>query len=176
MPIVDVSLGRLRGTRRVEPQPSRREKSTARGRPQYVGRILSPDAISEEGQTGIDLSGSSFPCRRVALVAPSFEIRLGPVGQKDGPYGFELGARIVKGFSRTSPMFAGPSPRIEAARPFPRIFVMRTPDPPCDGAGLDVAIIDMPAIRAFGTKPAGRARQGRGRSRSRSDETTKWRA
>ena len=50
---------------------------------------------------------------------------------------------------------------------------MRTPDPPCDGAGLDVAIIDMPAIRAFGTKPAGRARQGRGRSRSRSDETTK---
>jgi hypothetical protein len=49
-----------------------------------------------------------FPCRRVALVAPCLKVRLGPVGQKDGPCGFELGTRIVKGFSRTGPMFAGP--------------------------------------------------------------------
>jgi hypothetical protein len=59
MPIVDVSLGPLRGTRRVRPQLSRREKWTAGGRPQYVGRIPSSDAISEEGQAGGDLSGSS---------------------------------------------------------------------------------------------------------------------
>jgi hypothetical protein len=44
---------------------------------------------------------------------------------------------------------------IEAAAPAPRIFVMGDADAEGDRAGVDVAIIDMPAFVAFGVSAAG---------------------
>ena len=51
---------------------------------------------------------------------------------------------------------------MEAANPFPSIGVMRVADAFGDGAGLDVAIVNVPAILAaiFGAS-AGKGRHGR---------------
>jgi hypothetical protein len=47
--------------------------------------------------------------------------------------------------------------RIEAARPFPRVSVMRVAGAHGDGAGVNIAEIDVPAIGAVGRSAAGKA-------------------
>jgi len=51
-------------------------------------------------------------------------------------------------------MLARPAAGIEAANPLPRVRVARVADAPRDGAYLDVAVIDMPAVGAFGIAAA----------------------
>ena len=51
--------------------------------------------------------------------------------------------------------FTGPRPRIEAAGPFPRVGAVRVAGPHGDGAGLNVAVVDVPAIGAVGRAAAG---------------------
>jgi hypothetical protein len=52
--------------------------------------------------------------------------------------------------------FARPRSRTEATRPFPLVGVMRVADAHGNGAGVNVAVIDVPAILAVGRAAAGK--------------------
>src|SRR5260370_35227198 len=49
---------------------------------------------------------------------------------------------------------------IEAARPTPRVFIVRNAGADGDRAGVDVAIIDVPAVLAFWVAAAGEGGHG----------------
>ena len=51
--------------------------------------------------------------------------------------------------------YVHPDDCLEAAAPLPLVRVMRTARTPRDGAGLDVAEIDVPAVGALGVAAAG---------------------
>jgi hypothetical protein len=52
--------------------------------------------------------------------------------------------------------FAAPWSRIEAAGPFPKVGIMRVAAAHGDGAGMNVAVVDVPAILAVGRAAAGK--------------------
>jgi hypothetical protein len=62
---------------------------------------------------------------------------------------------LVEGLRGTGLMFTRARSRIKTARPLPRIFVTRTADAARDRAGEDIAIINAPAVLAFGIASAG---------------------
>ena len=87
-----------------------------------------------------------FPRREGLRLAPFLEVSLGPIRQKDAPRFLEAGARLVERRGRPLGMLSRMAARVEAARPAPRIFADGNADPLGDRAGLDVAIIDVPAF------------------------------
>jgi hypothetical protein len=52
-------------------------------------------------------------------------------------------------------MFAWLRSRIESATPFPRIGVKRVADAPCNRSGVNIAVMDVPAIGPFGIPASG---------------------
>jgi hypothetical protein len=57
-------------------------------------------------------------------------------------------------------MLAGLAAGIEAARPLPRVCVGRIAGANCQSADLDLAVIDVPAVGAFGVSAAGEGGRG----------------
>jgi hypothetical protein len=74
------------------------------------------------------------------------------------PCGFEIDAGLVEGFSGAVALLVGLGSRIEAAGPAPLVDgdarLCR------DGADMDIAVIDAPAVLAFGITAAGEGRHG----------------
>ena len=70
------------------------------------------------------------------------------------PVGLEADAGLVKSRRRTAGAFAGLAARIEAASPAPRIFIVPDAGAVRDRADMDVAVIDVPAVLAFGIAAA----------------------
>ncbi len=66
-----------------------------------------------------------FPRDPVLCITPSLKIGLGSFRQKHLPRGLEIGAGLLEGRGGVALMFARMRSGIEAAMPFPWIFVMR---------------------------------------------------
>ena len=64
-------------------------------------------------------------------------------GQKDSPSRIEVGAATVEAFRGAGLNLSRPASWMEATRPFPGIFVMRTADVDRDRADMDVTTIDV---------------------------------
>jgi hypothetical protein len=98
-----------------------------------------------------------FPCSPSPLLAPFLKIALGALRQEHLPSLFEFCAGVVECRRRSVVLFAG----IEAAGPFPRVGVARGVGARGDGAGLDIAIIDVPANQGAWDFDGGLARAWR---------------
>jgi hypothetical protein len=94
------------------------------------------------------------------LQIPLLKVGLGSVGQEHLPRFLEIGARLVECRGRPVPVLARVTARIKAACPFPRIGIVRIAGATRDGADVNcikgaVAIVDVPAVGAFGVAAAG---------------------
>jgi hypothetical protein len=88
-------------------------------------------------------------------MAPSLKISLSSAGQKHAPCRLEISTRRREDLSRAGLNLSWPAAGIEAATPFPRIFIMRAADANRDRSYVDIAVIDVPAVQAFGISAAG---------------------
>ena len=88
----------------------------------------------------------------IPRITPHLEIGLRALRQEHLPSLFELCAGVVECRRRSVLMFAGMRAGIEAAAPFPKVGVVRVADARGDGAGSDIAIIDLPALVAGGLR------------------------
>jgi hypothetical protein len=84
----------------------------------------------------------------ISLIAPFLKIRFGSLRQKHLPCGLEIGAGFVEGRGRAVLMFARMRARIEATAPLPLIGVVWIAGADRDRAGVDIAVIDVPAFLA----------------------------
>ena len=66
----------------------------------------------------------------------------------------EIGARLVERRRRAVLAFATLGSRIEAATPFPWLGVVRIADTLNDRAGVNIAVVDLPAFLAMVRRPA----------------------
>jgi hypothetical protein len=106
------------------------------------------------------LPHSVLPSVPIAGIAPFLKIGLSPLWQERCPCALEISAGLVERRGRRAPVFAGMTARIEPAIPFPWIGTERIADAPCDRAGVDVAVIDVPAVGTFGVSAAGEGGHG----------------
>jgi hypothetical protein len=80
------------------------------------------------------------------LSAVPFKIGLGPLWQEDAPGFVKACPRLIKRRSGAVGVLAGMTARVEAATPFPRIFVMWDTGADRDRADTDIAIVDVPSL------------------------------
>jgi hypothetical protein len=106
------------------------------------------------------ISKRIFPCRKIALVPPCLEISVGSLRKKNPPCFLEIGARPVERLGRSMSVLAWMAARIKAGIPFPRIGITRIAGAPANRADLHVAVIDVPAIGAFGIAAEGEGGHG----------------
>ena len=88
-----------------------------------------------------------FPCRKIPMPAPGFEIGFGKLGQESLPTGFEVASRPLEVRRRT--LVAADDKigcRIKAARPAPPVNVVWNPSTNADAADANVAIVDAPGF------------------------------
>jgi hypothetical protein len=85
----------------------------------------------------------------VALIAPCLKIGLGPLPQEHCPCALEIGAGMVERCRGTVCAFSRMTARIESATPFPWVGVKQVADAPCNRPGVNIAVIDVPAIWPF---------------------------
>jgi len=95
-----------------------------------------------------------FARRPVAGIAPSPVIGRRARGRKPLLVDFKIRARLIEGRRGATRLLAGLGAGIEAAAPFPWIFVMRLAYAARDRADPDVTEIDVPAVLAFGVSAA----------------------
>jgi hypothetical protein len=91
----------------------------------------------------------------IPSLAPGLKIGIRPLRQKHAPRGFEAGAGLIESCGGAVGALPGMRARVEATRPAPRILVMRNAGAERDRAHVHVAIIDVPAVLAFGIAAAG---------------------
>jgi hypothetical protein len=150
-----VVIGRDRGFNRIGPSRAAIRTSGQAAflvgrlprttRPTIVLEFLGPP-IMRHAFAPIDppifLCGPSF------LIAPRLIVGLGPSGGEHLPCLLEVGARLVEGRGGAGQELARVRSRIEAAVPAPRVLVVRDAGSDRDGADMDVAVIDQPALFA----------------------------
>jgi len=96
-----------------------------------------------------------FACRPVAVIAPRLIVGLRPLSRKLPPCRLEIGARLVERVGSAVGLLARLRARIEAAHPLPSFGGSGIADALCDGADMDIAEIDIPAVLAFRVAAAG---------------------
>src|SRR5713226_6892841 len=97
-----------------------------------------------------------LPRGPISLIAPGLKICFGPVRQKHPPGALKIGAGLVEGGGRAILLLARLRSRIETATPLPRILIMGIAGADRDRAGVDIAVVDVPAFLAgFGRSAAG---------------------
>jgi hypothetical protein len=89
------------------------------------------------------------------LIAPSLIVDFRSLCRKLPPRNLEMHARAIKRRRGAAALLAGVRARIEAAEPLSRVLVMRLAYAARDGADLNVTVVDVPAILAFGIAVAG---------------------
>jgi hypothetical protein len=78
----------------------------------------------------------------------------------DGEGRARSSTRLVKGGGRAVKVLAWFTARVEATNPAPRILMVRSAGADRDRADVDVTVIDVPAIFAFGIAAAGKLGHG----------------
>jgi hypothetical protein len=91
----------------------------------------------------------------IALVSPLLEIDFRQPWQNRPPGGFKTGAAVCEVDSGAVPVPLRFHAGIEAAFPFPLIDVRRAAHAPRDRTDMDIAVIGVPAVLAFGIAVAG---------------------
>jgi hypothetical protein len=110
---------------------------TMRGLARSIARRLKPLASIPE---------RIFSCGPIPRITPSLKIGLGALRQEHPPSLFEFGAGIIERRRRAGLVFARMRARIEAAAPFSRVGVVRVADALGDRPGVDIAVINLPAL------------------------------
>jgi hypothetical protein len=90
----------------------------------------------------------------VAGITPPLKMRFGHCREEHLPGGIKIGARQVEGLGRAVPVFPDLGPRVEAEDSAPLIDVDRSAGADRDRADMDVAVIEVPAVRALGIAAA----------------------
>jgi hypothetical protein len=92
---------------------------------------------------------------------PLLKIGVCAVRQEYSPCFLERAARLVEGRGRADGALARMAAWVEAASPAPWIFLERNADPLGDRAGVDIAIVDVPAfVLGFEVSAAGEGGHG----------------
>jgi hypothetical protein len=91
----------------------------------------------------------------IAVTSPFSEVGLGEPQQDHAPGGFEGSTRVIKIDRRTALVLAWFYARIEPAFPLPLFEIGRAARAACDRADMDVVVLDVSAVGAFGTAAAG---------------------
>src|SRR6476620_5134333 len=113
------------------------------------------------GETLATIPHGIFAFCPVSLITPRLIVGLGSRCREDPPRCLEGGAGLVEGRSGPGGAFARPRAWIEAAAPLPLRGGVGIADAPRDGADVYVAIMNVPAVLAFGISAAGEFRHAR---------------
>lgn len=135
------------GAVHVEYLAARTLPKTAGGLARSIARRLKALASIPQGV---------FPGGEIPLMPPRLKIGLGPVGQKNLPRAPEFGASLVERRGGARLDFTRFRSRIEAASPFPLVCVMRVANAHGDRSGVNVAVINVPAILTILGSAAGK--------------------
>ena len=92
------------------------------------------------------------PC---LLIAPGLKVCLGSLWQIDAPGRLELGAGLLERTGGAAALVAWIAARAEPAQPLPGLGRARIADALGNRADVNVAVIDVPAVGAFGVRTAG---------------------